>query len=63
VRERHRKLGRWGVSSTDRQALTEAVEIYETILTSSSPQQMQSAVDIREQALARGQVYHLEGST
>lgn len=60
VRERHNRLGRWGVSSADRQALTKAVEIYEAILTSSSPQQMQSAVDIRTQSLSRGQVFQLE---
>ena len=60
VRERHHRLGRWGVSSTDRLALTEAVEIYETILTSSSPQQMQDAVEVRVQALQRGQIFQLE---
>ncbi len=60
VRERHQKLGRWGVSSTDRQDLAEAVDIYETILTSSSPQQMQDAVDVRVQAMQRGHIFQLE---
>lgn len=57
VRERRTRLGRWGLSAREREALQEAVSIYETILTSSSPEQMNESVEIRTDALDKGHFF------
>lgn len=47
VLNRRRTWGKWQVLPTEGNTLTYAVEIYETILLASSPQQMATAVDLR----------------
>ena len=54
VSARRQSLGKWGLNGTERSALSTAVDHYETILTSSSPEQMAKAVDIRAEALRGG---------
>jgi hypothetical protein len=53
VRARWERLGKWGVSGTERQALIDAVEAYEAILLASSPAQMQKAHEIRLASLKK----------
>lgn len=48
---RRRKWRKWEVLKAEAEALAYAVEIYETILMASSPQQMATAVDLRMVAL------------
>jgi hypothetical protein len=57
VRLRRLALGKWGLNGTERAVLATAVDHYETILNSSSPAQMQAAVDIRVEALRKGHVW------
>lgn len=45
VSARWERLGKWGVSGTERQALIDAVDAYETILLASSPAQMHKAYE------------------
>lgn len=52
-----RTYGRWALTGPDRNTLADAVDIYEGILISSSPQQMAIAIDIRKGALAKGKVW------
>lgn len=54
VLARRRRWGKWQVLPAEAEVLGYAVEIYETILLASSPQQMVDAVDMRLRAL-RGQ--------
>lgn len=51
VLARRRNIGRWKVKADEGATLAAAVEIYETILMASSPQQMADAVDMRLKAL------------
>lgn len=48
---RRRHTGRWKMRIDEADALREAVDIYETILMASSPQQMAEAVELRMKAL------------
>lgn len=48
---RRRKWGKWQVLPAEAETLRYAVDLYETILMASSPQQMATAVDLRMQAL------------
>ena len=57
VRQRRERLGTWGLAGPEREPLATAVEIYEAILTCSSPEQMAIAVDIRKEALSKGKVW------
>lgn len=60
VRTRRAALGKWGLNGTERATLATAVDHYETILTNSSPEQMANAVDIRAEALRKGNVWGTE---
>lgn len=51
VLTRRRHTGRWRMRTDEADALREAVDLYETILLASSPQQMADAVDLRMRAL------------
>lgn len=57
VRARRQALGKWGLNGSERATLATAVDHYETILTSSSPEQMATAVDIRADALHKGHIW------
>lgn len=57
VRARRLNLGKWGLNGIERATLATAVGHYETILTSSSPEQMAAAVDTRAEALRKGHVW------
>lgn len=57
VRARHQAIGKWGLNGSERATLATAVDHYETILTSSSPAQMATAVDIRAEALRKGCIW------
>lgn len=60
VLARRRKWKKWEVLPAEAEVLTYAVEIYETILMASSPQQMAHAVDLRLVAL-KGQTMETVG--
>ena len=62
IRRRRERLGRWGLAGPERETLTEAIEIYEQIITLSSPEQMHRAVQIRHAALKRGAVFQIEAA-
>lgn len=47
IRARWERLGKWGVTGPERQALIDVVDAYEAILLASSPAQMQKAHEIR----------------
>jgi hypothetical protein len=49
--DRHRQLGHWGLDGPGMQAIAEGLEVYEEILSNSSPAQMQRAVDQRMRVL------------
>jgi len=49
--ERHRQLGRWGLDGEGMRAIAEGLEVYEEILSNSSPAQMERAVDQRMRVL------------
>lgn len=49
--ERRRRLGSWGLDGPAITELTDAIEIFETIVQASSPAQMTNAVDYRNQML------------
>ena len=51
VLNRRRTWGKWQVLPAEAETLRYAVDLYETILLASSPQQMATAVDLRMQAL------------
>lgn len=51
VLNRRRRWGKWQVLPAEVDTLSEAVDLYETILLASSPQQMAHAVDLRMKAL------------
>lgn len=51
VLNRRRTWGKWQVLPAEAETLRYAVDIYETILLASSPQQMATAVDLRMRAL------------
>lgn len=45
VRERRERSNKWGVSGPERTALADAINLYEEVLTNSSPKQMEDAMD------------------
>jgi oligoribonuclease NrnB/cAMP/cGMP phosphodiesterase (DHH superfamily) len=49
--DRHRQHGRWGLDGEGMRAIAEGLEVYEEILSNSSPAQMQRAVDQRMRVL------------
>lgn len=51
VLNRRRRWGKWQVLPAEVDTLSEAIDLYETILLASSPQQMAIAVDLRMQVL------------
>ena len=51
VLARHRKWGKWELIAAEVETLDWAIEIYETIVRASSPEQMNAAVELRELAL------------
>jgi hypothetical protein len=55
--ERRRRTGRWGLAGPDRAVLAEAIDLYETVLLASSPEQMHKAALFRLDALKRGKVW------
>ncbi len=57
VRQRRERVGRWGLAGPEREALTAAVDIYDQIITLSSPEQMHKAASIRLEALQAGKVW------
>lgn len=63
VLARRRRWGKWQVLPAEAEVLSYAVEIYETILVNSSPQQMVQAVDLRMKALKGQTMETLEETT
>jgi len=47
ARERHAKAGKWGLDGPALEPLREALDIYETVLSASSAQQMEQAQGVR----------------
>ena len=62
VLARRRKWRKWEVLPAEAEVLAYAVEIYETILMASSPQQMATAVDLR-MAVLKGQTMETVGES
>lgn len=57
VAERRHRTGRWGLAGPDRAVLAEAIDLYETVLLASSPEQMSRASLFRLDALKRGKTW------
>jgi hypothetical protein len=57
IAERRRRTGKWGLAGPDRAVLAEGIDLYETVLLSSSPEQMHKAAMFRLDALKRGKVW------
>jgi hypothetical protein len=57
VAERRRRTGRWGLAGPEREVLAAAIDLYETVLLASSPEQMHKAALFRLDALKRGKVW------
>lgn len=53
LRELYERLGRWGLDGPALLEIPEALDVYETILQASSPQQMHHATTLRMQILER----------
>ncbi len=51
VRERWQRIQKWGATRIEQEALSEAVDLYETILMASSPAQMSAAAETRMKIL------------
>ncbi len=51
VKDRWQRIHRWGTTRIEQEALSDAVDLYETILLASSPQQMASAASERMRIL------------
>jgi hypothetical protein len=57
VAERRRRTGRWGLAGPEREVLAAAIDLYETVLLASSPEQMHKAALFRLDAIKRGKVW------
>ncbi len=53
VRERFERIGRWGFTRPQLDAVTSAIEAYEAIHDASSPMQMQNALVVVHKAICR----------
>lgn len=51
VKDRWQRIHKWGATRVEQEALADAVELYETILMSSSPAQMSAAAEARMRIL------------
>jgi hypothetical protein len=61
ARQRRERAGVWGLSGPDRETLMAAIDIYEALLLSSSPQQMHAAERMRMDSLERGHLWRPDG--
>lgn len=57
VSERRQRTGRWGLAGPERAVLAKAIELYEEIITNSSPEQMHKAATIRYDGIRRGKLW------
>ena len=57
LRQRRERVGRWGLAGPERDVLTAAIDIYDQIISLSSPEQMSKAAMLRCDALKAGKVW------
>ena len=57
VRQRRQRVGQWGLAGPEREVLSAAIDIYDQIITLSSPEQMHKAARLRFDALNAGNVW------